>query len=51
MIVAEDFRGLEKADAMVLLVLTSLFGIPLEYQHCASDSNLTFAFCRAALSA
>jgi hypothetical protein len=28
---------------MLLLVLSSLVGIPLEYQHCASNSNLTSA--------
>src|SRR6266478_6419578 len=42
MVIVEDLRCLEEADAMFLLVLASLFGIPFEYQHRASNSNLTF---------
>jgi hypothetical protein len=41
MIVIEDLRCFKKTDAMFLLVLASLIRIPLEYQHCAPDSNLT----------
>lgn len=41
MVIIEDFRRLGKADAMLLLVLLSLLGIPFEYQHRASNSNLT----------
>ncbi len=47
MVVIEDLRSLKKADAMLLLVVASLLGIPLEYQHRAPDSNLTFRFWRA----
>lgn len=42
MIVVKDLRCLRKADAMLLLVLTSLLRVPFEYQHCASNSNLTY---------
>ena len=41
MIITEHLRRLREADAMLLLVLASLFGIPFEYQHRASNSNLT----------
>jgi len=41
MVIIEDLRRLRKADAMLLLVLSSLLGIPFEYQHRASNSNLT----------
>src|SRR5581483_5794491 len=51
MIVIEDLGCFEKADSVLLLVLPSLVRIPLEYQHRASDSNLTSAFCRAEPSA
>jgi len=47
MIIVEDLRCLKKADAMFLLVVSSLVGVPLEYQHCASSSNLTSAMTRA----
>jgi len=41
MVIIEDLRRLREADAVLLLVLPSLFGIPFEYQHRASNSNLT----------
>jgi hypothetical protein len=41
MIIVEDLWCLSEA-AMLLLVLTSLLRVPFEYQHCASNSNLTF---------
>ena len=41
MVIIEDLRRLREADAVLLLVLLSLLGIPLEYQHRASNSNLT----------
>jgi len=44
MVIVEDLRCLREGDAMLLLVFASLFGIPFEYQHRASDSNLTSAF-------
>jgi hypothetical protein len=43
MVVIEDLRRFKEADTMLLLVVASFLGIPLEYQHCASDSNLTSA--------
>lgn len=48
MVTIENFRRLRKADAMLMLVLPSLLGIPFEYQHRASNSNLTFALNGAA---
>ena len=47
MVIIEDFRRLRKAHAMLLLVFLSLLRIPFEYQHRASNSNLTFGFKRA----
>ncbi len=47
MVVIEDLRRLKEADAMFLLILPTLLGIPFEYQHRASNSNLTFAASRA----
>ena len=41
MVIIEDLRRLREADAMFALVLSSLLGIPFEYQHRASNSNLT----------
>jgi len=43
LIIVKDFRRLEEADAVFLLVLASFFGVPFEYQHGGSDGNLTFA--------
>ena len=40
MVIIEDFRGLNKAHTVLLLVVTSLLWIPLKYQHRASNSNL-----------
>jgi hypothetical protein len=40
MVVIEDLRRFKEADTMLLLVVASFLGIPLEYQHRASDSNL-----------
>ena len=51
MVIIEDFGRLREADTMLLLVLPSLLGIPFEYQHRASNSNLTFALCRTAPNA
>jgi len=41
MVVIEDLRRLKEADAMFLFILPTLLGIPFEYQHRASNSNLT----------
>lgn len=42
--VIEDLRRLREADAMLLLVLPSLLGVPFEYQHRVSNSNLSPSF-------
>jgi len=39
MVIVEDFRGLTKADAVLLLVVTSLLAIPLENQHCVPTAT------------
>src|SRR5687768_7522818 len=44
MVVIEYFGRLKEGDAVLLLVLASLLGIPFEYQHRGSDSNLTWRF-------
>ena len=47
MVIIEDLRCLGKADVMLLLVVPSLLGIPFEYQHRASNSNLTRMYKKA----
>jgi hypothetical protein len=51
MVIVEYLRCFKQADAMLLLVFTSLLRIPLKYQHRASNSNLTFAVNRAPILA
>jgi len=51
MVVIEYFGRLKESDAVPLLVLASLLGIPFEYQHRGSDGNLTSAMTRTMWSA
>src|SRR5256885_11324628 len=41
MVIVEDLRRLGEADAVLLLILPSLLGIPFEYHHRAPNGNLT----------
>lgn len=43
MLIVENLRCVKKGDAMLLLVLSSLVGVPLEYQHSASNVEPTGA--------
>ena len=41
MVIIEDFCRLQERDAMLLLVVPSLVGVPFKNQHRAPDGNLT----------